>query len=139
VSDPLFEQVERDRVRLAAMDAQFEELQALSTRGSAIQSTIDEMRVSLWSPGREVRVTVASSGLLEHVEYSARALSVSAEALAATTMKTLRQAIAEVQSRIDDLTLGEDADELSTAVAAEYHTAFATSLAELHSGDIGFR
>jgi len=107
-----------------------------AAHAQAMQAEIDAMSVSRWSRRREVNVTVASSGLLTGIEYSEQAEGMNSTALASLTMQTIREAMAEVQKKIDEITTADVvADGGPANVAADirnaYHRSFAEPLSHL--------
>lgn len=103
---------------------------------STIQANIDATSASVWSRGREVRVTVAANGLLQNVEYAEKADGMNASTLASLTLTTIRQAMAEVQVKIDEIVeeaapATADGAGVAAQIRASYHDTFAESLSHL--------
>jgi hypothetical protein len=139
VSDPSFEAIlDANRERLAWLSRKLEESKARGERAASIQASLDATSASVWSKGRLVRATVASSGLLTNLEYAENAASMPPTQLATLTVETIRRAMAAVQERIDEITLGGDEADVGNAVASEYHRAFASSLSNLKDDTIGY-
>lgn len=132
-SDSILGQSEARRaLRARQVEANKERARTAST----IQANIDATSASAWSRGREVKVTVAANGLLQNVEYAEKADGMNASTLAALTLTTIRQAMAEVQAKIDEIVevaapASADAAGVAAQIRASYHDTFAESLSHL--------
>lgn len=105
-------------------------------RATSIQAGIAATTASVWSRGREVRVTVAASGLLHNVEYAEKADGMNAAALANLTLQTIRQALAKAQESIDEIVdevdpAGPRSLGVGEQIRGEYHRSFADAVAQL--------
>lgn len=102
-------------------------------RVERVQAAVEAVRVEMWSPGREVRVTVDATGLLTDVHLSERALRASALSLGSIIVRTAAAARAEAGRRVEAAasdTLGADDDPLLRSVRGAART-----LAEPRSSD----
>jgi hypothetical protein len=67
-----------------------------------VSAAIEAVRATVWSPGREVRVTVDAAGLLREVEFSDRALRASALTLGPVVTRTITAARAQVAEAVEE-------------------------------------
>jgi hypothetical protein len=102
---------------------------ARAGRAVELQATIEQSSVSLWSPGKEVRVVLAASGLLREVQYGTPAAGIAPAVLAALTVRTIRVAMSTLQDRVDEVT--EDDSDVSQSIRDAYHQSFAEQLSKL--------
>ena len=126
----------QSEARRALRARQIEANKERARTASTIQANIDATSASAWSRGREVKVTVAANGLLQNVEYAEKADGMNAATLAALTLATIRQAMAEVQVKIDEIVdeaapATADGAGVGAQIRASYHETFAESLSHL--------
>lgn len=101
-------------------------------RAQAVQAVIGATDVHAWSPARDVRVTLRSTGLLAGLELSERALEGSMPALGRTITATVRAALGQVEGTVGRAVadaVGES-DPLARSVRARYRDTFASLDAE---------
>lgn len=122
--------------KLEWIDAKYKSLQAMAADAAAIQAEIDATTVSVWSPGREVRVTIGASGLLRDVEYSTRSEAVSNQALSRLTLATLRQALLTLAERVAEASTARGDTAIGTAIATEYTVEIAQAVFTLDGDGI---
>jgi hypothetical protein len=77
-----------------------EQARRQQARAAALQSAATSVVVRHWSPGRDVCVTVGSSGLVQDIELTERALAASALTLGRTITATAAAARAELAARL---------------------------------------
>ena len=126
---------------LATALAQIEEWGEQSRRqveaANALQHSIEQVTASVWSPGREVCVTVDHSGQLHDITFSERAERTSTLRLSGIVTTTIRRALAELQSTVAQVardTVGEGSP-LALSVENQYRSSFESSLAALADQD----
>jgi hypothetical protein len=119
-----------------------EDLRRVGERSVALESMrerLQKMQTTVTSPGREVTVTLGSSGLLENVQYTARGMQLTGTALAALTLRTIRQAMVQLQASVDEAVAEDPMNEFGAVMARSYHETFASSIEELNGGGITYR
>jgi len=122
--------------QLEWIDAKYDALQSMAANAQSIQSEIDALVVSVWSAGREVRVAVASTGLLSEVEYTVRSEQLGEQALARLTLSTVKAAMVSLTEKIAEAAETSGDPAVASAICAEYVSALATSAGHLGGGDI---
>lgn len=134
-----YEQIlEENRLRVEWINRKLDEVKLRGERAAELQAALDATSASVWSAGRLVRATVASSGLLTDLEYAERASTIPPTRLADLTLETVRRAMAAVQDRVVEITSSEVGGDMGDAVAAQYRVAFAPSLSHLNDDTIGY-
>ncbi|GIG22546.1 hypothetical protein Cch01nite_32700 [Cellulomonas chitinilytica] len=106
---------------LAAWDAQSKDQVA---RARAVGAAVESVRVTEWSPGREVAVTLDHAGLLVDVEFTERALAASPLSLGLTITSTVRRATARLLVDVEEAVtaaVGAD-DPLGRSAVQHYRT-----------------
>lgn len=117
---------------------QIDQLERMATAATALQHRVESLRISRWSPGHEVEVSVVSTGLLDGIEFTNRAMALSADALSALILTTLRSALADLQARVEELATEAGPSLAADNYLASYRAAFAEPLAKLAAeGDQG--
>lgn len=115
---------------------QIEQLERMTAAATELQHRVESLRVSRWSPGHEVEVSVGSTGLLDGIEFTSRAMALPAGALSALILTTLRSALAELQAKVEALAEEAGPSLTATNYLSSYRAAFAEPLAKL-AGDPG--
>jgi hypothetical protein len=98
-------------------------------RAQAVGAAVESVRVTEWSPGREVAVTVDHAGLLADVQFTDRALAASPLSLGLTITSTVRRALTRLESEVEEAVVaavGED-DPLGRSAVQHYRTALGTA------------
>ena len=127
-----------DGAGFAAAMAQIDDWGAAGRRqvelATAMQQSIEQVTASVWSPGREVCVTVDHSGQLSDIAFEDRALRTSPIALGRIVTTTIRRALAELQIKVATVTreTAGEGSPLALAVESQYRTSF-----EHHVGALG--
>jgi hypothetical protein len=105
---------------------------------NALQHSIEQVTACVWSPGREVCVTVDHSGQLRDIIFSERAERTSTLRLSGIVTTTIRRALAELQSTVVVQVARDAAGEgspLALSVENQYRSAFGSPLAALAEQD----
>ena len=127
-----------DEDGFAGAMAQIEQWSAASLRQvelvNTMQQSIEQVTASVWSPGREVCVTVDHSGQLSDIAFEDRALQTSPIALGRIVTMTIRRALAELQVKVAKVTreIAGEGSPMALAVENQYRASF-----ERHVGALG--
>jgi DNA-binding protein YbaB len=121
---------------MALIDSWGRRAQEQVERAESMRRHVDSLQVSRWSPGREVRVTLASSGLLVDVEFDERAQLRTAAVLSRAVLTALRGAMDDLRSRVSEIAADHDGqDGMAASLVASYDRALSEPLAEYRPGD----
>ncbi|GAA3809380.1 YbaB/EbfC family nucleoid-associated protein [Cellulomonas soli] len=93
-------------------------------RANAIQSRLQALRVSVWSPGHEVAVTVDHTGLVVDLEFTDRALDRGPAALGETITRTARSALEQLAVQAEEQVVDAvgEGDALGRSAIAHYRS-----------------
>lgn len=116
----------------ALLDSWSRRAQEQVARADALQRDMDRLSVTRWSPGREVRVTLDSAGLLQDVEFTEAARSRSAAGLSRLVLTALRAATEELGARAQEVAAEHvGPDGLASSMAAQYSSALSGPIVAL--------
>jgi len=118
---------------MAQIDAWSAANQQQLASATAVQQAIEQLSVTVWSPRREVCVTVDHRGLLRDIVFEERALSITPLALGTIVTTTIHRALATLQDRVIAAARAAagPGSPMALAVENEYRTVFERPLAAL--------
>lgn len=115
--------------------------QEQADRAESLRQQIEAISVSRWSPGREVLVTLDSTGMLSDVQFAEAARERSAPALSRAVLTALRGAFDDLQARVAEVAERHaepghaGPDRAAAWVVASYEQALAAPLSQYRPGD----
>ncbi|MEP7766158.1 YbaB/EbfC family nucleoid-associated protein [Sanguibacter sp. 25GB23B1] len=102
----------------------------------ALERDVTALRVSRWSPGRTVRVTLDNAGLLTDIEFADAARSRSAAALSREALTALRGAMDDLQARVAEVAADHaGTDGLASTLVTSYDRTLSAPLTEYRPTD----
>lgn len=123
---------------MALIDALGQQAQEQADRAASLEREVATLTVSRWSPGRQVRVTLSSSGLLQDVEFGPSARARSAAALSRDVLTAIRGAMDDLRALVAEI--GGAHDEagghgMGGALIAAYDQSLAAPLGQYRPSD----
>lgn len=103
-------------------------------RATAMQHAMERLSVTRWSPGREVRVTIDSAGLLQDVEFTEASRTRSAARLSRLLLTALHAATEDLRAGVAQVAAEHAGpDDLARTLVAEYDSALVAPLAAMRT------
>lgn len=118
------------------LDAKVDELQELAGNAYEMQRSIDALTIDMWSPGRELRLSIASTGLLERIELTEAAMGLPPNVLSRLVLSTMGRALAALQDEVTEIARSAGPGLAQDSTVSVYREAFEGPISKINGSSI---